>query len=413
MSHETTPVGFPTTRTRLFEPAPELRFLREQRPLCRMRFPDGHVGWLATSHDLARTVLVSPHFTVRTPRTPVGDAQTLAEFHAATWQLPEKAGVVLELDPPQHTRIRRALAGYFTVARIGTYETAITEIVNDQLDAMASAAERGTSGQVDFVASFAQPVSSFVICEFLGAPRADRELFERPSVILTDIKATAQEKVDALQDFFDYCRRLIEQKRAEPSPGLLGDLVQRGALTDDELVGVARILFEAGHETTASMLSLSTLVLLSDRDRWDALRAHPELLGTAIEELLRYLTIVQLGAVPRTALQDVELGGLVIKAGESVMVSLAAPNRDPERFEHPDELDLSRDAIGHVAFGHGRHMCIGQHLARLELRIGLEALMRRFPTLRLATPIDQIEFSDGQHELFTVRELPVVWDAGR
>jgi cytochrome P450 len=413
MTYETPPVEFPTKRVRVFEPAPDLKVLREQQPLCRMRYPDGHIGWLATSHELARAVLVSPHFTVRTPRTPVGDAATRAEFHAATSKLPEQAGVILELDPPQHTRIRRALAGYFTVKRIAEYEPAITRIVRDQLDAMALAGSRATSGQVDFVASFANPVSSFVICEILGAPSTDRARFEHPSVILTDIHATAREKIDALQDFFAYCRRIIEQKRAAPTPDMLGDLVQLGELTDDELVGVARILFEAGHETTASMLSLSTLALLSDRDRWDALRTRPVLLGPAIEELLRYMTIVQLGAVPRTALQDIELGGIIVKKGESVMVSLAAPNRDPERFDHPDELDLTRDAIGHVAFGHGRHMCIGQHLARLELRIGLEALMQRFPTLRLATPIEQIEFSDGEHELFTVHELLVAWGAER
>jgi cytochrome P450 len=186
-------------------------------------------------------------------------------------------------------------------------------------------------------------------------------------------------------------------------------VIAEGELNEAEVAGLARQLFEAGHETTASMLAVSVFALLSERSRWDALRADPRLVDRAVEELLRYVSILQAGTFSRTATEDVALGDAVVAKGEKVIVSIPAANRDPRVFPDPDALDLHRDAAGHLAFGHGRHVCIGQHLARLELRVGLRGLLARFPGLELAVPPEQVRFHGGEHLLLGVEALPVRW----
>jgi cytochrome P450 len=407
---QSAPVELPTTRIHPFDPAPELRRLREEQPLCRLRYPDGHVGWLVTTYALAREVLVDPRFTVRlaAQRPPAGDPSVAAEFDEAFRGLPEQAGVLMSLDPPRHARMRRAVASYFAVRSVQSHSASVERIVDERLDALEAAGK-----PVDLVRAFALPVASLTICELLGAPAEDREQFERPSAVIEDTEASSNQKIEAVQGFLSFCRELLQRKRDDPADDLLSDLIARGELTEEEMVGVAMQLFEAGHETTASMISLSVLVLLNDRDRWRALCEEPDHVGSAVEELLRYLTILQMGAFTRTAVEDLELDGVTIAAGESVTVSLAAANRDPDRFDDPDELSLFGDATGHLAFGHGRHMCIGQHLARLELTIALRALLARLPTLRLAVSIDELSFHPGEHPLYAVDELLVTWDEAR
>jgi cytochrome P450 len=227
--------------------------------------------------------------------------------------------------------------------------------------------------------------------------------------VIGDPHARADEKRTALADFSSYCREVVAEKRRSPVADVLSDLVRKDELTEDEIVGLALQLFQAGHETTASMLALGVFTLLSERDRWNGLCSDSSQLGNAVDELLRYLSIFQVGSLSRTAREDVELGGVLVKQGESVVVSLAVANRDPEKFGDPDALALSRDAVGHLAFGHGRHMCIGQHLARLELKIGLRGLVDRFPNLNLAVPANEILFYGGEHPLYGVEALPVAW----
>jgi cytochrome P450 len=401
---EGAPVPLPTVRNHPFDPPPALGTLRGERQLCRLRYPDGHVGWLVTSHALARAVLADPRLSVRPDRPPVGEPGENAAVREALEDLPENAGIVITLDPPAHTRLRRLQAGYFTVRRVSEHRAAIERIVSDCLDAMQKAGP-----PVNLVDVFALPVPSLTICEMLGVPRSDRYRFERPTEVSVDPHASAQEKIAAFREFCDYAHGVIEQKRIQPRDDLLSHLVADGQLTDDELAGAALQLFGAGHETTANMLALGTFALLCDRSRWETLQANPSLMDTAVEELLRYLTIVQLGAFTRTAVEDIELDGVKIEAGESVTVSLPAANRDPAKFSDPDELDLTRDASGHVAFGHGRHMCLGQHLARLEMQVALAGLMRRFPALHLAVPAHEVPMYSGERALYGVRELPVAW----
>lgn len=209
---------------------------------------------------------------------------------------------------------------------------------------------------------------------------------------------------NALRDFMG---KLVLAKRAKPTDDLLSGLTTSG-LTDEELTNIGFTLLGAGHETTANMLSLGAFALLRHPDQLAVLRADPGGIDQAVEELLRYLSIIP--CTVRVALEDVELGGQTIKAGQTVTLSVPAANRDPQRFADPDSLDLRRSASGHVAFGHGIHQCIGQQLARVEMRVGYAALFERFPTLRLAVAPEEVPLRDDML-IYGVHSLPVTWDA--
>jgi cytochrome P450 len=398
------PVVHPSERVDALDPPPGLRELAERAPVSRLRFSDGQAGWLVTGYSLGRTLLVDSRFSVHPDALPLGDPEMIAEIDRIEKSTPESGGVLILLDPPQHTKIRRAAASYFTVRAVSEREEAIERIVSGRLDAMDEA-----GSPVDLVQSFALPISSFSICEVLGVPHEDRERFERPSAVLADPHIDAEGKRAALVDFYDYCREVVAEKRATPREDILSDLTHKGELTEDEIVGLARQLFEAGHETTAAQLSLGVVTLLCDRARWESLRDDPSGVGNAVEELLRYLSILQMGTFTRRATEDVDLGNVVVRRGEMVVVSIPAANRDPEKFPAPDQLDLARNAAGHLSFGHGKHMCIGQHLARLELTVALRSLLERFPNLDLAVPVEELRFLGGEHQLYSVEALPVSW----
>ncbi|WP_166355573.1 cytochrome P450 [Phytoactinopolyspora limicola] len=319
---------------------------------------------------------------------------------------PTSAQILLGMDPPEHARIRRILAGYFTVRRVRAYREKINSVVSSCLDEL----EEMDSPQ-DLVENFALPVSSMSICELLGAPYGDRCKFEDLASVGIDPESSVDDLMSVRQDFYDYATSLIEGGRAS-SDGILYALANEGQLTTSEQLGVAEQLFVAGHHTSANMLALAVCTLLEDRRRWDYLRADFSTIGGAVEELLRYLTIFQVGAFTRTALCEVEINDIVIKSGDPVTVSLLAANHDPDQFDQPSELNLGRSASGHLAFGHGVHQCLGQHLARLELEVALSGLVSRFPTLRLAVPFDDIAFFGGDQMIYGVRKLPVVWGGG-
>jgi cytochrome P450 len=303
----------------------------------------------------------------------------------------------IAMDPPDHGRYRKLLTGQFTVRRMNQLIPRIQEIANEQVDIM-----RGMGSPADLVTAFALPIPSLVICELLGVPYDNRETFQHASVTLLNTTADPEDSLEAWYDLRGMLAEIVEAKRATPADDLLGGLIAEDKLTTEELVTIAMVLLIAGHETTANMLALGTYTLLHNPEQRAALIDDP---GAAVEELLRYLSIVHFGPV-RTALDDVEIDGQVIKAGESVVISLPGANRDPAKFADPDTVDVTRDAHGHVAFGHGIHQCLGQQLARIEMRIGLSALLRRFPSLRLA---GEVTFRDTMaiYGLFT---LPVAWD---
>lgn len=256
--------------------------------------------------------------------------------------------------------------------------------------------------------AFAMPVPSLVICELLGVPYADHDAFQRWTRTMLGTASTSAESNGAEAELGEYLLALVTRKRGEPTDDLLGGLVTAGELADGELVSIAHMLLVAGHETTANMLGLGTFALLRQPDQLARLRRDPALVDGAVEELLRYLSIAQFDVGGRAALEDVDLDGRLVRAGEVVTVSLPAVNRDPRRFDDPDALDLTRPASRHLAFGHGVHACLGQHLARTELRVALPALLARFPGLRLAIPADEVPMRYDM-PIYGVYRLPVEW----
>ncbi|WP_245551150.1 cytochrome P450 [Nocardia paucivorans] len=388
-------IRLPTTRSPgcPFDPPPGLATIRERRPLARMVFPDGHRGWLATGYHVVRAVLADPRFSVRYEIThyPLADAGDIP---------PAVPGDMLGVDPPEHTRYRKLLAGKFTVRRMQRLAEHVSGITRAHLDAMERA-----GGPVDLVEAFAFPIPALVICELLGVPYGDRDLFQQNIAALGGVDDSMEERAAAFTTIQEYIRELVRTKRGAPTDDLLGDLTGTD-LTDDELSGIGALLLGAGLDTTANMLALGTFALLDHPDRFMVLRDDPDSADRVVEELLRYLSIAHTGA--RTALVDVELDGQLIKAGETVAVSIQAANRDPAKFDDPDTFDIDRNAVGHLGFGHGVHQCLGQQLARVEMRIALPALVQRFPTLRLAVPAGEIPLRHGL-DIYGVHALPVTW----
>lgn len=396
-THE--PVTLPTERAAgcPFDPAAGLAELRQERPLTRMAYPDGHVGWLATGHSVVRSILSDPRFSSRYELMhypfPGGPEGALP---------PAPVGDMTGMDAPEHTRYRRILMGKFTVRRMRLLTERVEEITAEHLDTM----ERQGPG-VDLVEAFAQPIPALMICELLGVPYADRDTFHRHATTLMTMDATPEEQHAAMNGLEEYMRRLVEVKRGESTDDLLSDLARDTDLTDDELTGLGGFLLAAGLDTTANMLAHGTFALLSNPEQAAALRSEPELAGQAVEELMRHLTIAH--TTVRSALEDVEVDGQVIRAGESVTLALDAANRDPEKFPRPDTLDLRRSASGHLGFGHGVHQCLGQQLARVEMTVALPALLTRFPTLRLAVAPEEVPLRTAMN-IYGVHRLPVAWD---
>ncbi len=398
------PDGLPMNRDAgPFDPPREITRLRAARPVSPMHFPDGHEGWLVTGYEAVRTLMADTRFSSRQDLGIVHVPYETPGMPAATEPSPQLPGLFIAMDPPDHTRLRRKLIGAFTVRRMKQLEDHIIEITERQLDELAR-----LTPPVDLVEHFALPVPSLVICELLGVPYADRKTFQVNSTQFLVKDQTLEEKMAAFGAMNAYLAELVIGKRAEPGDDLLSDLARQDDLTIEELVGIAFLLLLAGHETTANMLSLGTFALLEHPDQLAALRADPELMPDAVEELMRYLSVADI--FYRYATDDIELGGETIPKGSTVVVSLLAANRDPQRFENPDALDIHRKARGHLSFGHGIHQCLGQQLARIEMRAGFNGLIRRFPTLALAIPAAEVKLRTDMN-IYGVHELPVTWDS--
>jgi len=400
---DSSPIELPTARHALFAAPFGLDELREQRPVCPLRYPDGHVGWLVTSYAAARAVLMDSRFSMQPLREPYPNTVPFAVILEATDGAPDRSGTLLHLDPPEHTRLRRMQTGHFSVQQVLRHRELVERAASTCLDELEAA-----GSPADLVERFTRPLPAIVLCHVLGIPETDRGTFERFTAAEDDSESSAEAQIEAFQEFRDYCKDVLRCKRAEPADDVLSGLVASGVADEDELVDTVATLVTAGHDTTLNLLALSTLALLVDRRRWESLQADPAKIETAVEEFVRYMTIFP-NTFTRTAVEDVELDGTVIKAGQSVTISLVAANRDPAKFERPEELQLTRDATGHLGFGQGRHMCLGQHLARLEMRVGLTALMIRFPTLELAVPASEIPLHRSEHVIYGVKSLPVCW----
>ncbi|HWO63811.1 MAG TPA: cytochrome P450 [Umezawaea sp.] len=384
-----------------FDPHSAMTRMRETRPVSPLTFPDGHVGWLVTGYDAVRQLLADARFSSRQDLGVLHMPFEVPGMPNSAGPSPQTPGLFIAMDPPDHTRLRRKLTGAFTVRRMKQLEEHIVDVVERQLDAMAD-----LTPPVDLVREFALPVPSLVICALLGVPYADREDFQANSAQFLVKNQTMEEKMAAYTGLTTYLAELVTRKRAAPDDDILSDLARDEDLSVEELTGIAFLLLLAGHETTANMLGLGTFALLEHPEQLADLRADPDLLPGAVEELMRYLSVVDVFF--RYAAEDVELGGEKIPEGSTVVVSLLAANHDPLRFEDPDTLDIRRRARGHLSFGHGVHQCLGQQLARIEMRVGFGALLRRFPTLGLAIPADEVRVKADMN-IYGVHELPVTW----
>ncbi|NYI07165.1 cytochrome P450 [Allostreptomyces psammosilenae] len=380
-----------------FDPPAELTDARRHSPISSYTFPGGKPGWLVTGYDLVRSVLADSRFSSRRelmlhPTIDYGDIEVP----------PAPPGEFLLMDEPRHSRYRKPLMGKFTVRRMRMLTERVEQVTAEHLDAMEKA---GPS--VDLVTAFAKPIPAIMICELLGVPYADRGSFQNHVDSFMDGETSDEDLMAAYTATQEYLAELVAAKRANPTDDVLSDLTDSD-LDDEELKGIALILLAAGLDTTTNMLALGTFALLRHPEQLAALRADPALVDGAVEELLRYLSVAK--TFQRTALEDVELGGHTIKAGSPLILSFHTANRDPERFPDPDVLDIRRKATGHLAFGHGIHQCLGQQLARVEMRVAFPALFDRFPTLRLAVPADQVPLRPEIADIYGVKSLPVTWD---
>lgn len=390
---------------------PALLELAERSPVARATLPTGDPFWLVTGYEQARAVLSDPRFSSDRFRYHPRFKQLSEEFRERLRDDRSRAGSFINMDPPEHTRYRRLLTGQFTVRRVRALGATIEEIVGDRLDAMLA---KGNSA--DLMAEFAFPVPSLLICELLGVRYEDRAEFQERAGGLLKVNAPVKEALENVDGLRAFMQRLVVDKRANPAEDMISGLIHHAdadpPLTDDELVNIGILLLIAGYDTTASMLGLGIFVLLQRPDQLAAIRDNPDRIGEAVEELLRYLSVINTGTF-RFPKEDVELGDEHIPAGSTVVISLLAANRDKQRWPDPDTLDVTRSprARGaHVAFGHGVHQCLGQQLARMEMAVGYTQLLRRLPNLRLAVPPEDVPLRNDMLT-YGVHKLPITWDA--
>ena len=374
-------------------PAPELTRIRTEKPVFGItrRLPTGASMsmWLITKYADVRDLLSS-----RDTSNSLGRSDSAAA----------QPGFLVSLDPPDHTRIRRMLTGQFSMRRLTAMRPYVEQITARFLDQMEAAGP-----PIDLMQAFALPLPSLVICELLGVPFEDQADFQRRSDTMLDVSVTPQQQADNTREMNAYMQSLVNRHRRDPGDDILGMLIRDHSddLTDEELVGIGNILLVAGHETTANTIGLGTLLLLQHPDQLALVRDDPKMITSAVEEILRYLSIVHSGT-PRIILKDMIIGDQQIQAGDIAMVSLPSANRDPDFMPDPDVFDVTRQPQAHLTFGHGIHQCIGQQLARLEMSVALPALLQRFPTLSLAASPADLSFR-GDGPVNGVRELPVRW----
>jgi cytochrome P450 len=400
------PITLSMSRQRIFDPPPELEGLIEaEGSLHRLRFRGGEVGWLVTGYRAARAVLNDSRFTMRPwPPLLTEDPDKHEAYVAMMGKTGLLAGEMLAMDPPEHSRLRRVLAPKFSIKSVAEWTEAVEEVVGRCLDETEAAGR-----PADLVKTFATPIPQRMHCALLGVSEDDIPMLELIGSTIADQELSIDEVIDATGDFRDYLEGVVARKREEPGRDLMTHIIENGELTEDEILGILVLLFVAGVDTTASMLATGTFALLANPGQLDLLRADPTLIDATVEELMRYLTVFNIGTLTRTALEDVEIDGETIRAGDLVSVSLLGANRDDERFDHAAELDLERGGKGQIGFGHGVHVCLGQHLARLEMRVAFTRLLERFPDLRLAGSTEDVKLSGDAALTFAVQELLVDW----
>lgn len=386
-----------------WRPAEQFSLLRREEPVVRVTMPTGDTGWLVTRYEDNKTLLADPRFSraaaarARAPRARVVSLEQDA---------------VTTTDPPQHTRLRRLAVAAFTTGRVTALTPLISGFVSDGIDELVKSGQPG-----DLVQHVSGPVPMRVICALLGLPESEQDWFRDRALVYLSAGSHAAEDVErAGADLRGYLGEAVADRRLHTADDLLGALVAAGdddKLTDGEIVAFGVTLLMAGYSPTSHQIAGSVFALLHEPANWQRLVEDRELLPAAVEELLRYCPMPASGGTIRIATEDVELGGVLIKAGEAVLPALVSANRDETVFADADRLVIDRLLIygadnPHVAFGHGIHRCLGAQLARAELRLTLAALLDRLPDLRLAVPAADIPWQLRSMQRGPA-ELPVTW----
>lgn len=398
----TQPLHYPFRNPTALQPPEEWARLRAECPVARATLPSGDEAVLLTRYEDVRTALSDPRFSRRL------DAPGAARLSAT-----ESGGVFnseMALALPQtgegHRRWRRRIAKWFTAKRMNAMRPDVEAMAERLVDEMV---RRGQPADLKAAVGFPLPV--WVICDILGVPDTDRDRFSRWSDALLNLTRFTDEEMRAAQaGFIDYLSAHVAAKRADPGDDLLSELITDdpdGRMSDTELVATGQALLIAGHETTANMIGKMVAMLLADRRLWEALVADRSLVRTAVEEALRFDPNPGLG-IPRYLDQEFGVGDTVLPAGTTVLCSMGAANRDQAAFADAEVMDLGRSPNPHLSFGSGAHSCLGQALARTELQVVLDVLLRRLPSLELAVPAEELERIDGL-AVGGLRELPVRW----
>jgi cytochrome P450 RapN len=368
-------------------------------PLVKVEMPYGGEAWLATRYEDVKIVLADPRFS---------RAEAVGKDVPRVMPPIEQETSILSMDPPEHSRLRKLVARAFTARQIERLRPRTQAIIDELLDQMIAA-----GSPADLAESLAWPLPITVICELLGVPVEDRDKFRVWTDRLLSLSGAEIEQTQQARESLDaYLAELIAQRRVEPTEDLLGQLVlardEGERLSEGELVTFGVTLLVAGHETTANQTGNFVFLLLDQPQLWQQLVGDPDLVPAAVEELTRFVPLGASAAFARIATEDLELGGQLVRKGESVVTTIASANRDEAVFDRPDEIDLTREQNPHIGFGHGVHHCLGAPLARLELQLAVGTLVRRLPGLRLAVPADDVAWRVDRL-VRGVRALPVAW----
>lgn len=377
----------------------ELARLRAHAPVSRVLLPTGDQAWLVTRHRNVQQVLMDPR---------------LSRAAAETSDAPRQGRVIvgdrmlIGMDDPEHNRLRRVFARHFTMRRVGRLQPWTQDLANRLLDDLITEGPPG-----DLVAGFTQPIPLKLVLTLLGVPDEDSDLLRAwTDVALSMSVHTHEEVTRARGDLENYVSEMIEFRRHELTDDLLGVLVaernETGQLTEEELLAFVFLLMTAGHHSTVNAISAGILALLHAPDQFRRLREDPELIPAAVEELLRYNPSAITGAMIRIALEDVELSGVTIRAGEGVLVAIGSANHDETVFPAAHSVDIDRADNPHLAFDHGIHHCLGAPLARMELQVAIATLIRRLPTMRLTVPMQDLEWKSHLMSR-ALRALPITW----
>ncbi|MFE4449238.1 cytochrome P450 [Streptomyces sp. NPDC056796] len=392
MSRSQETVRYPLSQQGALDAPADWQRLRSQCPVATVELPSGDEATLLTRHEHVKALLADPRFARPTAQddaariAPEGSGGALASGSADELSLP--------MTGEQHQQWRRQVSKWFTAKRMTALRPGMTATAERLVDDMVAA---GAPADLKAHVGFLLPV--YVICDMLGVPVADRDRFSHWSDALLSITRFTREETDLAQrEFVEYMSGHIAAKRENPAEDVLSTLIQDSAggagLSDAELLATAMGLLVAGHETTANMIGKMIAMLLADRRRWEQLLADPSLVRTAVEESLRFDTNLGFG-LRRYLTEEAEIGGRTLPSGTTVICSMPAANRDEEVFSDAEDMDLGRSPNPHLIFGAGPHSCLGQSLARTELQVVLEVLLRKLPTLELAVPTEDLRRVEG------------------